>query len=523
MQDLPFRLINTSLNDGTLYGHTELTDVFKKSEEYSSLLSRITNAIDADKRGHDVHCTVSSYFRYAMLSHRWGAREPLYHDIQGNVYELKISPGIKKLQGFCQLASKQGFAWAWSDTCCIDKTCSGELQESLNTMFLWYRQSASTIVYLSDVHEASLDLLEKSVWFTRGWTLQELLAPRFLQFYTSDWSLLVDQSHPNSNHKTNLDVLKYVEEITTISKEELQDFVPGVQDARERLRWASSRELTRLEDRAYCLLGIFDVSLSILYGERERSFARLQEEIMKRTDELLLFDWVGASSSMNSLLASQPFCFTEEPCADALKLSSNPLADVVDMPLDITDAVLNKIPPHVQRFAAQMRTRSQSGHFLANGKIILSCFVHSVVHFTLEASNPAETEFTYRVLANDLKPLTITTTMKFLGAMVAEKDFIIANFFNDTVLAKDDHKEKTLTSSSQRGADSLIPDIDADEKAFCSRMLKHHWKPFVGYLLVSQGGGTYRRVPTKGRFIVEPQKGPTMGDNPMLVSTISVQ
>ncbi|KAG2335464.1 hypothetical protein BDR05DRAFT_898465, partial [Suillus weaverae] len=115
---------------------------------------------------------VKSYFQYVMLSHRWEGKEPLLQDIQGKVvYKLDPVGGIKKLQSFCRTARGAGYRWAWSDTCCIDKSNNVELQESVNSMFVWYHNSALTIIYLSDVPPSSkCGALAKSAWNTRGWT-----------------------------------------------------------------------------------------------------------------------------------------------------------------------------------------------------------------------------------------------------------------------------------------------------------------------------------------------------------------
>ncbi|KAI5989439.1 hypothetical protein EDC04DRAFT_2816433 [Pisolithus marmoratus] len=115
------------------------------------------------------------------------------------------SGGVKKLQKFCLTASKRGYLWAWSDTCCIDKTSSAELQEAIGSMFGWYRRSHLTIVYLADVPESGS--FDSSQWFERGWTLQELLAPATVLFYTRNWSLyqnaelgIVTSHHPPRGH-----------------------------------------------------------------------------------------------------------------------------------------------------------------------------------------------------------------------------------------------------------------------------------------------------------------------------------
>ncbi|KIO05271.1 hypothetical protein M404DRAFT_141452, partial [Pisolithus tinctorius Marx 270] len=173
------------------------------------------------------------------------------------------SGGAKKLQKFCLTAFKQGYLWAWSDTCCIDKDSSAELQEAIGSMFGWYRRSALTIVYLADVPDTAS--FATSEWFRRGWTLQELLAPRTILFYTRTWSLY--KNIESSNHKANGVVLEELAKATGIASHFLADFMPGMEDARSRLQWASSRRTTRPEDIVYSLFGIFNLHLPVLYGE----------------------------------------------------------------------------------------------------------------------------------------------------------------------------------------------------------------------------------------------------------------
>ncbi|KIO01134.1 hypothetical protein M404DRAFT_62826, partial [Pisolithus tinctorius Marx 270] len=221
---------------------------------------------------------------YATLSHVWKSGEPLLCDIKGaSIYDLPHTDGVAKLQKFCILALRRSFMWAWSDTCCIDKDSSAELQETIGSMFSWYRQSALTIVHLSDVCNAAS--FPSSVWFRRGWTLQELLASPNVLFYLQDWSLYMDCG--SSNHKMDELVLKELQKAAGIEERHLKDFRPGMDDARSRLQWASARRTTRPEDVAYSLFGIFRVHLPVLYGESaECALGRLLAEIISHSGDI---------------------------------------------------------------------------------------------------------------------------------------------------------------------------------------------------------------------------------------------
>ncbi|KAI5993012.1 hypothetical protein EDD15DRAFT_2167722, partial [Pisolithus albus] len=238
-----------------------------------------------------IHTEVPKHFQYVTLSHRWGAGEPSLRDIEGRkIYNMPAMGGLGKLQAFCAIACEGGYSWAWSDTCCIDKHSSAEVQETIGSMFAWYRQSALTIAYLSDV--TGIGSLGGSEWLRRGWTLQELLAPERVVFYTKTWSLY--KNITSLNHKMDAVVLEEVEGATGIERRFLKKFSPGLDDARLRLQWASTRTTTRAEDIAYSLFGIFNVHLPIMYGESaENALGRLLAEIVSQSGDISVLDWVG--------------------------------------------------------------------------------------------------------------------------------------------------------------------------------------------------------------------------------------
>ena len=204
---------------------------------------------------------------YAILSHTWGQdyEEVIFEDIENGTGRRKS--GYAKIQFCGTQARKDNLQYFWVDTCCIDKSSSAELSEALNSMFRWYRIATKCYVYLSDV---SIGCPSQSRWFTRGWTLQELLAPPSLEFFSCEGKLLGDRKslEPQIHEKTGI-------AIGALQGRPLSEFsIP------ERISWAAKRETTIEEDQAYCLLGIFDICMPVLYGEgMERAFRRLRKEI----------------------------------------------------------------------------------------------------------------------------------------------------------------------------------------------------------------------------------------------------
>lgn len=190
--------------------------------------------------------------------------------------------GYTKFIRACETACKFGFNRLWMDTCCIDKSNSSELSEAINSMYVWYKESALCIVYLDDVVKGKRGCeLARSKWFKRGWTLQELIAPEDVLFFDKDWTVL--------GGKKDLALL-----ITDITKVDTYVLQTGNMDGicvAKKMSWAAKRETTRVEDRAYSLMGIFGVNMPTIYGEGEEAFIRLQEEIMKRTDDQSIFAW----------------------------------------------------------------------------------------------------------------------------------------------------------------------------------------------------------------------------------------
>lgn len=224
---------------------------------------------------------------YAILSHTWDGGEVSFQDMLTGLATEK--PGYLKIEYSCKQTLKDELDFVWADTACIDKSSSAEFSEAINSMYTWYANGEVCYAYLSDL-ETRLhylpwqERLGESRWFPRGWTLQELIAPQVVILYAKDWVVLGSRA----DFCAELSRITKVDEDVLLhpSKRALQQLSIAT-----RMSWASNRTTTRVEGIAYCLLGIFNVSMPLLYGEGEKAFIRLQGEIMKGSDDHSLFAW----------------------------------------------------------------------------------------------------------------------------------------------------------------------------------------------------------------------------------------
>jgi len=194
---------------------------------------------------------------YAILSHRWRDEEVLFPDMTGDHDVARKKKGYLKLEACCKVALQHDLLYVWCDTCCIDKTSSADLSEAINSMYSYYAKSKLCIAFLDDVEgasEADLDL-SCAVWFTRGWTLQELIASPSLQFYSRDWEKLGSKAS----------LCRQIAHFSGISESILNGAALSQVCVSEKMSWAARRNTTRPEDRAYSLMGLFHVHMTPLY------------------------------------------------------------------------------------------------------------------------------------------------------------------------------------------------------------------------------------------------------------------
>ncbi|KAI4194236.1 MAG: hypothetical protein LQ350_007882 [Teloschistes chrysophthalmus] len=262
---------------------------------------------------HEV-VTPSALGDYAVLSHTWGDGEVSFQDFYRP--ESQQLQGYEKIKRCSDVAARDGYKYIWIDIYCIDKKSSAELTEAINSMYAWYSEANMCYVYFSDFtdedqwhspktgtgHKYSpfnVDLFSQSRWFTRGWTLQELLASSRIRFLDQSWRYFGDK----------LTLLGHISSTTGIEARYLRDKseVPFVSVA-TRMLWASVRATTRIGDEAYCLMGLFDVNMPLLYGEGDKAFRRLQHEIARSYEDNSLFAWY-TSGLASDIFAPNPAAF----------------------------------------------------------------------------------------------------------------------------------------------------------------------------------------------------------------------
>jgi hypothetical protein len=332
---------------------------------------------------------------YAILSHTWGKNQEEVCLREMGSTNASNKPGYQKIEYLCQQAARDKLRWAWCDTCCIDKSSSAELSESINSMFQWYMKADVCYVYLADVlaskdNRNTMDQLRVSRWFTRGWTLQELLAPKKVFFYDKNWEFIGSKS-----------IL--IEDLTDISGINFGALsspwtLPSYSIA-TRMSWASKRITTRTEDQAYCMLGILGVNMPLLYGEGQNAFRRLQEQLISISDDESIF----AHSGPN-VLATCPQEFSSGHYLTILKKDTS-------APYSITNAGL-----HIHMRVLTLEVSATHDRVSALG--ILNCHYNNSASRNLYLALPLEPtgmDSTYRKVPSSIQyvPFDQATSLEY--------------------------------------------------------------------------------------------------------------
>jgi len=473
LKAFPPRLLET--HTGTLCGRDLQILRFEQSQVYNQLLAS-SSALDNLPSTSHIREVVSTYFRYVTLSHRWGRFEPLLRDIEGQaVYDLDPTDGLSKLQFFCLTSFRHGYLWAWSDTCCIDKDSSAELQEAIGSMFSWYRQSALTMVHLADVLDGGV--LTDSEWFKRGWTLQELLAPRTMLFFTRDWSLYKDGTSPN--HKENSIIIGELKRVTRIASRHLTHFHPGVDDPRSMLEWASARCTTRPEDIAYSLLGIFNLHIPVLYGEsEENALGRLLAEVISKSGDTSILDWVGQPSSFHSCFPATLTPYQTFPPSQPLSADPRRCSFIGD----IWKKLFAPGPRNAARKMHQALSNLPRTQF-TNFRLLLPCIIYRIQTIRQVRVDTSSGMHIHQIHAVGLEPIEIALSEKLKNTSRKRAPYILIR---------------------PRHSDLLNPDVETDDTS------AHEWlarleQPFSALLLTKLPHfDEYRRVASSCNIIARP-------------------
>ncbi|KAG1807087.1 uncharacterized protein BJ212DRAFT_1485748 [Suillus subaureus] len=425
-----------------------------------------------------------------------------------NIYGLNPVGTIVKLQNFCKVVRDAGYRWAWSDTCCIDQYNNVELQESVNSMFVWYHYSALTIVYLSDVPPSSESgALANSIWNTRGWTVQEFLAPKIVLFYQADWTLYLDDR--SRNHKESVAITQELERSTGINARALVAFRPGMRNAREKLRWASTRVTTLQEDIAYSLFGIFGVHLPVIYGEkRQNALGRLLQEIIAHSGDITALDWVGQASKFNSCLPAEISSYKALPCM-LPSLSEHDIHNSVS-------ALRNNIVAVESASKLYTILEHLGVPRFANSRLQLPCITFPLTEVRRSTGGDGDKCFTYEVKADGLQDLLVTTgdkLVQFSPARRTRQTFLFVRPWNRYDLDFTDESQSVDDWPDEPGDDELV--------TRGLRLLVRLSRPFGALLLAQQRGGEYKRIASDNNIIAQ-VRDTTSVDDMMDVRTLEI-
>lgn len=376
-------------------------------------------------------------------------------------------------------------------------------------MFTWYRQSALTIVYLSDVPPLSKSgALAKSTWNTRGWTVPEFLAPKVVLFYQSDWTVYLDDRSPN--HKESVAIMQELGDATGIDPQALVAFCPGMREAREKLRWASTRVTTLQEDIAYSLFGIFGVHLPIIYGEmKENALGRLLQEIVGRSGDITALDWVGTSSEFNSCLPADITSYEAPPCVlpslseDNVQASVSSLrgAGAVELALRLYTTLDNLSAP---RFSHR--------------RLHLPCIVFPIMEVVRRHDQDQKIPV-YEVKTDGLDDLLITTEDRLIPfsstrPLAPWQTFLLIRPWNRGLLELPNPSDdvRDLENSAAPSSPLLDPlgfsleenePVDIDSQSRALRLIVRLGQPFSALLLARQHSGEYKRIASNRDIIAQ--------------------
>lgn len=508
-------LVLIDVTTGRLCDRQVLPDLFKFDATFKELVSSMTQEVDKER----VWEIVSKYFGYVMFSHVWGdgkeeekKNEPSFKTVKSSisVYRLPDMPMNQKLRNFCAKVTELGYRWAWSDTCCIDKSEDAILNRSLRSMYKWYEASDATLVFLGDVSSDLGDLLH-SLWMTRAWTLQEALVPRRILFYDRDWKLY--RGIVSDNHKKPGVILQELANATGVLPQTLISFHPDSLGVREKLRLASTRTATQDEDAAYSLIGIFKSDITPRYGEGEDALGHLLEGIVAHLGEVTVLAWTGSPSSYNSCLPSTLVVYSQEPYTP-------PALSAADMDLRTTQ--LSTSLPRGDAMDIYYRVIHLPRARFTNRRLQLPCIVFRVKSLDVESEDLDNHENRYRIKVSGLGEVDFTTADSLPLAeprrLVAVHPWIseiqgphshdaVSGDVSDSEIEEEPEAEvgRDVRMHDRLGSAPTLdgsPSNQLDKHTLALQMIARLQQPFSALLLLRQPGGEYKRVAAEHEIVV---------------------
>ena len=359
---------------------------------------------------------------YAILSHRWCEEEITFDDVF-NQHNFSRKQGFAKFRDFCHLARSLTCRYAWIDTCCINKASSTELETAINSMHRWYSNSHICIVYMYDIYRGGKSL-DQSEWFERGWTLQELIAPRDAMFYDRDWTLIGNKGRLSELLSTATGIPKTILDQTT---------EPRSCSIAERMSWAANRKTQRIEDQAYSLMGLFDVRIGMRYGEGEQAFIRLQESIIEHSADQSIFAWSMDAQNhrggYSGMLAPSPSSFAK--CNTIINLSERQAFSKTNVGLSINLPTFPYGPGTYMAFLDCTRRE----HPRARCAILLAS-----LHTDLQYARVMDSKGVSLVMADQLDRLQLVSRNVYVRQLLLEFPQIIVQGFRLRTLRPPGHQ-----------------------------------------------------------------------------------
>ncbi|KAG0705851.1 hypothetical protein DFH29DRAFT_1067269 [Suillus ampliporus] len=450
-------------------------NAFMESTEYKKLL--YSSMMHVPLQIEPIEEAVAKYFGWVMLSHRWESKEPLLYNIQDKVVYDLDPVGTAKLQKFCQLSRDAGYHWDVSPS-------SGTLADS--------------------------------AWNTRGWTVQEFLAPRIILFYQANWTLYLNDNSPN--HKESVPIMQELESSTGIDAQALFAFHPGMSGARAKLQWASSRITMLQEDIAYSLFGIFGVHLPVIYGEtKQNALGRLLQEIVAQSGDITALDWFGNSSEFNSCLPAEIASYKTPP---------SPRASLSEDEMLISVSRLRNTVAVESALELYTRLDTLSAPRFANRRLHLPCIAFPVTAIRRRRRQDQESCHTYEVEADGLQDMLITTKEKLIQFSLAgptRQPFLLVRSWNcdDLYDLADDARSVDEWSSAGSYISGHPGDDEPVDSDHALRLIVCLGQPFGALFLAQQRGGEYKRIASDHNIIAQ-VKDMTSVDDMMDTRTLEI-